>query len=164
MFFRALCACVLVVQLCLTLCDPMDCSPPGFSVHRILQAGILEWIVNSFSRESSWPRDWTQVSHFAGRFFTIWTTWEAHPPHSQLVHFCPVPCWFYFYSFKFILIDGQGRSPSLFFFLKIVLVICALDSTVWILGSFHQISEVSSWESESNSSDVKINWGERITL
>ena len=41
---------MLVAQLCLTLCDPMDCSPPGFSVHRILQARILEWVVISFSR------------------------------------------------------------------------------------------------------------------
>ena len=45
------------LQLCLTLCDPMDCSPPGFSVHGILQASILEWVVISFSRVSSQPRD-----------------------------------------------------------------------------------------------------------
>ena len=43
----------LAAQLCLTLCDPMDCSPPGSSVHRILQACILEWIAISFSRGSS---------------------------------------------------------------------------------------------------------------
>ena len=41
---------VLVAQSCLTLCDPMDCSPPGFSVHGILQVRILEWAVISFSR------------------------------------------------------------------------------------------------------------------
>ena len=46
-------------QSCLTLCDPMDCSPPGSSVHGILQARILEQIAISFSRGSSWPRDWT---------------------------------------------------------------------------------------------------------
>ena len=45
-------------QSCLTLCDPMDTSPPGSSVHGILQARILEWISNSFSRGSSQPRDW----------------------------------------------------------------------------------------------------------
>ena len=44
---------VLVAQLCLTLCDPMDCSPPGSSVHGILQARILEWIAIPFSRGSS---------------------------------------------------------------------------------------------------------------
>ena len=54
--------CVLVTQSCLTLCDHMDCSPPGFSVHGILQARILEWVAIPFSRGSSWPRDWTLVS------------------------------------------------------------------------------------------------------
>ena len=62
--------CVLVAQLCLTLCDPVDCSPPGSSVHVILQARILEWVDIPFSRESSQPRDRTRVSHIAGRFFT----------------------------------------------------------------------------------------------
>ena len=46
---------VLVAQLCLTLCDPMDCSPPGSSVHGILQAGILEWVAISSSRRPSDP-------------------------------------------------------------------------------------------------------------
>ena len=55
----------------------MDCSPPGSSVHGILQARILEWVAIPFSRGSSWPRDQTRVSHLAGRFFTIWTTREA---------------------------------------------------------------------------------------
>ena len=56
-----------VTQLCLTLCNPVDCSPPGSSIHGILQARILEWVAISFSRESSLPRDRTQVSHIAGR-------------------------------------------------------------------------------------------------
>ena len=43
----------------------MDCSLPGSSAHRILQAGVLEWVAISFSRQSSWPRDWTQVPHIA---------------------------------------------------------------------------------------------------
>ena len=47
------------LQSCLTLCDPMDSSPPGSSVHRILQARILEWVAISFSRGSSQPRDQT---------------------------------------------------------------------------------------------------------
>ena len=54
--------CVLHAQLCPTLCDPMDCSPPGSSVHGILQARILEWVAIPFSRGSSQPRDQTQVS------------------------------------------------------------------------------------------------------
>ena len=48
---------VLVVQLCQTLCDPMNCSPPGSSDHEIFQARILEWVAISFSRGSSWFRD-----------------------------------------------------------------------------------------------------------
>ena len=56
---------------------PMDCSPPGSSVLRIFQARILEWVAICFSRGSSRPRDWTQVSYIAGGFFTIWATREA---------------------------------------------------------------------------------------
>ena len=59
---------VKVVQLCLTLCNPMDCSQPGSFVHGVLQVRILEWVVISFSKGSSQPRDQTQVSHTAGRF------------------------------------------------------------------------------------------------
>ena len=51
-----------------TLCSPMDCSPSCSSVCGILQARILEWVANTFSRESPQPRDWTWVSHIAGRF------------------------------------------------------------------------------------------------
>ena len=55
------CVKVKVAQLCPTLCDPMD-----YTVHGILQARILEWVVIPFSRGSSQPRDQTQVSHIAG--------------------------------------------------------------------------------------------------
>ena len=60
-----------VTQLCPTLCDPMDCSLPGSSVHGIFQARVLEWVAISCSRRSSRPRDQTQVSHIAERRFTI---------------------------------------------------------------------------------------------
>ena len=60
----------LVTQSCLTLCGPMDCSPPGSSVHGILQARILEWVAIPFSREPSRPRDGSRLSRIAGRFFT----------------------------------------------------------------------------------------------
>ena len=62
---------VKVTQSHPTLCDPMDCSPPGSSVHGILQARKLEWVAISFSRGPSQPRDQTQVSHIADRFFTV---------------------------------------------------------------------------------------------
>ena len=61
----------LVSQSCLTLCNPMDCSLPGSSVHGIFQAIVLEWIAISFSKESSQPRDRTRVSHIVDRCFTV---------------------------------------------------------------------------------------------
>ena len=66
-----------VAQLCPTLCDPMDCSLAGSSIHGIFQARILEWVAISFSRGSSQPRDQTQVSHIVGRRFTVWATREV---------------------------------------------------------------------------------------
>ena len=63
-----------LLQSCLTLCDPMECSPPGSSVHGILQARTLEWVAMLSSRGPSRPRDRTRVSCIAGGFFT------AEPP------------------------------------------------------------------------------------
>ena len=63
-----------VAQSCLTLCDPMDCSPPGSSVHGIFQARIPEQVAVPFFRGSSQSRDWTHVTHIVGRFLTIWAT------------------------------------------------------------------------------------------
>ena len=68
------------LQLWLTLWDPMDCSLPGSPVHGISQARILQWVVISFSRGSSRPRDWTHVSCVScteGRFFYLWVPGEA---------------------------------------------------------------------------------------
>ena len=62
---------------CVWLCNPTDCSLPGSSVRGIFQARILEGVAVSFSRGSSQPRDQTQVSCIAGRFFTIWDTRES---------------------------------------------------------------------------------------
>ena len=82
----------LIIKLYPTLCDPTDCSLPGSSVHRILQARILEWVVISFSRGSFQPRDQTlqAVSCIVGRFFTYWATREALNP-SQTLKFYPSP-------------------------------------------------------------------------
>ena len=71
------CVCVKLLQLCLTLCNPMDCSPPGSSVHGLFQARTLEWAAMPSSRGSFWPRDGNCISWnscIAGRFFT------AEPP------------------------------------------------------------------------------------
>ena len=69
-----------VAQSSSTLCDPMDCSPQPPLSMGVLQARIVEWVAMPSSRGSSQPRDWTQVSHIAGRFFTIWATREASQP------------------------------------------------------------------------------------
>ena len=75
---------VKVAQLCLTLCDPFD-----YTVHEILQVRILEWVPISFSKGSfckgsSQPRDQTQVSRTAGKFFTNWTKIQVHEELCQL--------------------------------------------------------------------------------
>ena len=72
-----ICVLCLAAQSCPTLCDSMDCSLPGSSVHGISQARTLEWAAISFSRWSSQPKDQTQVSGIVGRFFIIWATREA---------------------------------------------------------------------------------------
>ena len=73
--------CLLLLLLshfsCVRLWDPIDSSPPGSSIHGILQARILEWVSISFSRGSSRLRDQTQVSCIAGRRFNLWATREA---------------------------------------------------------------------------------------
>ena len=66
-----------VGESCLTLCDPTDCSPPGPSVHGILQARTLEWVAYPFSRGSSRPRNRTGVSRIAGGFVTCWAPRDA---------------------------------------------------------------------------------------
>ena len=66
-----------VAQSCPTLCDPMDYSLPGSSIHGIFQVRVLEWVAISFSRGSSQPGDWIQVSCIAGRHFTTWATRKA---------------------------------------------------------------------------------------
>ena len=65
--------CCLVTNSCLTLCSPMDYTPPSFFVHGISQAGIMEWIVIFFFRGSCQSRDQTHVSCIVGRLFTAET-------------------------------------------------------------------------------------------
>ena len=75
--------CAKLLQLCPTLCDSVDCIPPGSSVHGILQARILEWVAMPSSRGFSWPRDQTCISCISCRFFTVWATREVLP---QICH------------------------------------------------------------------------------
>ena len=68
---------MLVTQSCPVLCNPMDCSPPGSSVHGVLQARTLDCVAIPFSKGSSLPRSQTQVACTASRFFTNWAIREA---------------------------------------------------------------------------------------
>ena len=81
-----------VAKSCPSLCDIMDCSPPGFSVHGILQARILEWVAISFSRRSSWPRDQTHVSCIGRQILYHWATREALV-HLKYTHFYRKKIW-----------------------------------------------------------------------
>ena len=71
---------LMFVVWCPTLCDLMDCSPPGSSVHEISQARILEWVAIPFSRRSSWPKDQTCISCTGRQILYHWATREA--PHT----------------------------------------------------------------------------------
>ena len=116
-----------VTQLCPTLCNPMDCSLSGFSVHGILQARILEWVAISFSGGSFQSRDRTLVSCIAGRFFSVWSSREA---------------------------QGHLWSPSIFEILPLILGLLRLtfltiipgNSTMWLqsLPSTRQVTYLNS--------------------
>ena len=76
--------CANSLQLWLTLCDPMDCSLLGSSLHWILQVRLLEWVAMPFSRGSPQSRDWTCIFSsicMSGRLFPIWATRDAPSPH-----------------------------------------------------------------------------------
>ena len=81
---------MLVAQLGTTLCDPMDHSLPGSSVHGNLESWVLVWVAIPFSKGSSQSRDQTQVSCIAGRFFTIWANLVVQ--FSSVAQSCPTLC------------------------------------------------------------------------
>ena len=95
------CGGCLVTKSCLTLCDPMDCSPPGSSVHGISQARILEQVAISFSRGSSWPRDWTHVFCIGRQILYHWATrgplelWRPGAATRQSMHNNKESVWCY---------------------------------------------------------------------
>ena len=95
--------CCLLTQLCLTVCNSMDCSPPGSSVHGILQAKILKWVAISFSKGSSWARDQTRISYMAGRFFTAEST--GKPSTTFSVPLDSVHIWFKWHHHSLSLIS-----------------------------------------------------------
>ena len=113
--FSIMHACI-VAQWCPSLCNPMDCSSSGSSVYGILHTIILEWVSILFFRGSSPPRDHTQISCIAGRFFTIWVTRGVLCIINTLnfspipwIHILTVPCLLFlgvWPLFSFLLING----------------------------------------------------------
>ena len=109
---------VKVAQLCPTLCDPMDYTGHPLCPHRLYSpwnfpGRILKWVVVPFSRGSSQPKDQTQVSHTAGRFFTSWTTREAQ--YQISMHYFSFETAKHFIS---VAIGGQEELWSIWIWLK----------------------------------------------
>ena len=85
---KLMCVHAKSLSSCLTLCNPTEHSWPGSSIHGILQVRILEWVARASSGGSSWPKDWTHLSHaLAGRFFTSWATRQIPGKLIPLPHF-----------------------------------------------------------------------------
>ena len=113
---------VLVAQSYPTLCNPMDCSPPGSSVYAIFQARIQEWAAIPFSRGSFWPRDWTWVSCIAGEFFTILFSilWDLCSGHCPLLGMLSLPHFYLVVNYFLCLISFNNlgiwwrKNPSQF--------------------------------------------------
>ena len=77
-----------ICSVVLILCNTLDCSLPGSFVHGIFQARIRKWVAMPSSRGSSWPKDWTQFSCIASRFFTVRATAAA----AKSLQLCPTLC------------------------------------------------------------------------
>ena len=95
---------ILLLLNCIWLCNPMGCSPPGSSVHRISQARILEWVAISFSRRSFWPWDQICISCIAGRFFTTGSSGKERDKQTQNVWSKKVRKKMIFFSFSFFVL------------------------------------------------------------
>ena len=90
------------LQSCPTLCNPMDCSPPGSSVHGILSGSILEWVVIPFSRGSAWHRDWTRSPALQV------DSLPSEPPEKPRYTYIPCFVLFFYFSFRSIFRDRDG--------------------------------------------------------
>ena len=89
-FMGLMCMHAKSFQLCTTLCGPMDCSPPGSSVHGILQARILEWAAMPSSRGSSWPRVGTHVCYVS--CIDMWVLYHWATCVCSVAKPCPTLC------------------------------------------------------------------------
>ena len=101
--------------------DPMDCRPPGFSVHGISQARILEWVVISFSRASPWPGDWTLFSCLAGGFFPTESPGRPLVKHRLLFLKTFLDIWFISSSDAICIIQSRLSSRNKYPLISVVL-------------------------------------------
>ena len=104
-----LAAAAKLLQSCLTLCDPMDCSPSGSSVHGILQARILEWVAMPSCRGSSRPRDQTHVSHVSCIGRRVLYHWLCQGSPFFTAYFIPNSLYFFFSHHNIVFLSS---SPS----------------------------------------------------
>ena len=126
---------------------PWTCRPPGSSVHRILQARILEWVAIPFSRGSSWPRGWIWVSCITGRFFTIWATKKGQSKISDKL----LPFWYtHLYSHTLFI---SAVSPYVSFPSAVLTSLSFTYSWHWTLSFFLPMYYVTS--AAASLSDVK---------
>ena len=98
--------CTQSLQFCLTPCCPMDCSPPGFSVHGILQTRILEWVAMPSSRGSSWPKGWRHgpcASCIGRQILSCWATREALVMPEPLLNYDADEMWLWRLSFSLLI-------------------------------------------------------------
>ena len=123
-------------QLCLTLCNSMDCNPPGSSVHGILQAGILEWVAMPSSRGSSQLRDRTQVSHISGGLFTSEppgkTSNVISSPKEEFIHPVAENC------FELCLLCPGGPPPTCEMTGSEVRTTYVTQSRVWLKAAWNE--------------------------
>ena len=104
---------------CLTLCNPMDCRPPGSSVHGFFQARILDRVAISFSREYSWSRDWTHLS---------WTSWTGR---WVLYHWCHSGSLPHYFSGFTYLLDVLFLFLCRIFFIRVKRLCYTTDNWQW---------------------------------
>ena len=126
---------ILVCPLSLShalLCDSINCSPPGSSIHGILQARILEWVAISFSKGSSWPRDWTNVSWISCTGRQIFYFCAPGKPRTVVYH--PQNNFLVLYSELFITM--WHVTISMRFCVCVCVCVCILSTTQ--LWTIHQ--------------------------